>query len=80
MVPNGENLRVKGVTAPKTGGDQSEKSNEKRAHRSDHDPTNDRKLCVSDPTEFSVSTGLCRLPAAKDWNRPSMLAAWVVAP
>jgi hypothetical protein len=47
LVTKGENLHLQGGTGPKTGGDQSEKSDQKRAHRgSHHDPTNDRNLCV----------------------------------
>jgi hypothetical protein len=42
-----EDLRLQGSTGLKTGGYQSEKGNEKRAHRgSHHDLTNDWNLCV----------------------------------
>src|SRR5271169_6244846 len=42
-----EDLRLQGRTSSKTGGDQSKKGDEKRAHRgSHHDLTNDRNPCV----------------------------------
>src|SRR5271169_822670 len=42
-----EDLRLQGSTSSKTGGYQSEKGDEKRAHRgSHHDLTNDRNPCV----------------------------------
>jgi hypothetical protein len=47
LVAKGENPHLQGGTGPKTGGDQSEKSDNKKAHRGcHHDPTNDRNLCV----------------------------------
>src|SRR5271157_6585884 len=42
-----EDLRLQGSTSSKTGGYQSKKGDEKRAHRgSHHDLTNDRNPCV----------------------------------
>jgi hypothetical protein len=42
-----ENLRLQGSTGSKTGGDQSEKGDEKRAHRGSHyDLTDDRNLSI----------------------------------
>ena len=47
LVTKREDLRLQGSTGLKTGGYQSEKGNEKRAHRSSyHDLTNDWNLCV----------------------------------
>jgi hypothetical protein len=47
LVPKGENLCLKSATSPETGGDESEKSNEKRTHQgSDHTPTNDCNLYI----------------------------------
>jgi len=47
LVTKGEDLRLQGDMGPKTGGYQSKKGDEKRAHRgSHHDLTNDRNLCV----------------------------------
>ena len=47
LVPKGENLCLKSATSPETGSDKSEKSNENRTHHgSDHNPTNDRNLCI----------------------------------
>jgi len=59
LVTKREDLRLQGRTGSKTGGYQSEKGDEKRAHRgSHHDLTNDRNLFVSDRTEFSVATAV----------------------
>jgi len=47
LVTKREDLRLQGRTGSKTGGYQSEKGDEKRAHRgSHHDLTNDRNLFV----------------------------------
>src|SRR5207249_231046 len=47
LVTKCEDLRLQGRTGSKTGGYQSEKGDEKRAHRgSHHDLTNDRNLFV----------------------------------
>ena len=47
LVSEREDLRLQGITGPKTGRDQSEKGDEKRAHRgSHHHLTNDRNPCV----------------------------------
>ncbi len=47
LVAKREDLRLQGSTGSKTGGHQSEKGNEKRAHRgSQHDLTNDWNVCV----------------------------------
>src|SRR5258707_8546050 len=47
LVTKREDLRLQGRTGSKTGGYQSEKRDEKRAHRgSHHDLTNDRNLSV----------------------------------
>src|SRR5260370_13306649 len=47
LVTKGEDLRLQRCTGPKTGGYQSEKGDEKRAHYgSHHDLTNDRNPCV----------------------------------
>src|SRR5271166_2924092 len=47
LVTKREDLRLQGSTDPKTGGQQSEKGDEKRAHRgSHHDLTNDPNPCV----------------------------------
>src|SRR5258708_2409262 len=47
VVTKGEDLRLQRCTGPKTGGYQSEKGDEKRAHYgSHHDLTNDRNPCV----------------------------------
>src|SRR5664279_5700644 len=47
LVTQREDLRLQGSTSSKTGGYQSKKGDEKRAHRgSHHDLTNDRNLCV----------------------------------
>jgi hypothetical protein len=47
LVAKREDLRLQGGTGSKTGGYQSEKGDEKRAHRgSHHDLTNDRNVCV----------------------------------
>jgi hypothetical protein len=53
-----EDLRLQGDTGSKTGGDQSEKGNKKRAHR---DTTRISRMlgttAFSARTEFSVTTG-----------------------
>ena len=50
LVTKGEDLRLQGGASPKTGGHQSEKGDEKRAHRgSHHDLTNDWNLCIFRP-------------------------------
>jgi hypothetical protein len=47
LVTEREDLRLQGSAGSKTGGCQSKKSDEKRAHRgSHHDLTNDRNFCV----------------------------------
>src|ERR1700675_3291927 len=47
LVTKREDLRLQGSTCSKSGGEQSEKGDEKRAHRgSHHDLTNDRNPCV----------------------------------
>src|SRR5260370_72164 len=47
LVTKGEDLRLQRCTGPKTGGYQSEKGDEKRAHYgSHHDLSNDRNPCV----------------------------------
>ena len=47
LVTKGENLSLQGSTDPKTGGEESEKSNQNRVHRGcNHHPTNDGNLCV----------------------------------
>ena len=47
LVTKREDLRLQGSTGSKTGGQQSEKGDEKRAHRgSHHDLTNDPNPCV----------------------------------
>jgi hypothetical protein len=47
LVTKREDLRLRGSTCLKSGGEQSEKGDEKRAHRgSHHDLTNDRNPCV----------------------------------
>ena len=47
LVTKCEDLRLQGSTGSKSGGYQSEKGDEKRAHRgSHHDLTNDRNPCV----------------------------------
>jgi len=47
LVTKGEDLRLQGRTGLETGGYQSEKGNENRAHRGRyHDLTNDRNLCL----------------------------------
>ncbi|MGB7844615.1 MAG: hypothetical protein WBL63_03300 [Candidatus Acidiferrum sp.] len=47
LVTKRKDLRLQGSTGSKSGGYQSEKGDEKRAHRgSHHDLTNDRNLCV----------------------------------
>jgi len=52
-----EDLRLQGSTSSKTGGYQSKKGDEKRAHRgSDNDLTNDRNPCVFRLDEISVTT------------------------
>jgi len=59
LVTKRKDLRLQGGTGSKTGGHQSEKSDEKRAHRGIHDDlTNDQTSVFSDGTEFSVTTGL----------------------
>src|SRR6201998_3384730 len=50
LVTKREDLRLQGRTGSKTGGYQSEKGDEKRAHRGSHpDRMNDRNLCVFRP-------------------------------
>jgi hypothetical protein len=50
LVTKGEDLRLQGSTASKTGGHQSEKGDEKRAHRGSYnDLMNDRNPCVFRP-------------------------------
>src|ERR1700676_5211421 len=50
LVTKREDLCLQRATGSKTGGYQSEKGDEKRAHRgSHHDLTNDPKLCVFGP-------------------------------
>src|SRR5271169_491502 len=47
LVSQREDLSLQGITGPKTGRDQSEKGDEKRAHRgSHHHLTNNRNPCV----------------------------------
>jgi hypothetical protein len=47
LVTKGDNLSLQGSTGPKTGGEESEKSNQNRVHRGcNHHPTNDGNLCV----------------------------------
>ena|SRR5215469_2482780 len=56
LVAKREDLRMQGSTRSKSGGNQSEKGNKKRAHRgSHHNLTTDRNV-FSDRTEFSVTT------------------------
>jgi hypothetical protein len=61
-----EDLRLQGDTGLKTGGDQSEKGNKKRAHR---DTTRISRMlgttAFSARTEFSVTTG-CAVSAFDD--------------
>jgi hypothetical protein len=58
LVTERENLRLQGGTGSKTGGNQSEKGDEKRAHR---DTTMISRMlgtpAFSARTEFSVTTG-----------------------
>src|ERR1700688_2198902 len=58
LVTKREDLRLQGDTGSKTGGDQSEKGNKKRAHR---DTTRISRMlgttAFSARTEFSVTTG-----------------------
>ena len=58
LVSQREDLRLQGITGPKTGRDQSEKGDEKRAHRGTHHHLTQAGTPVfSDRTEFSVTTG-----------------------
>jgi len=58
LVAKREDLRLQGGTGSKTGGYQSEKGDEKRAHRGSHHISQMVGTPVfSDRTEFSVTTG-----------------------
>ena len=47
LVTKGENLSLQGGAGPKTGGEESENSNQNRVHRrGNQHPTNDGNLCV----------------------------------
>jgi hypothetical protein len=62
LVTKREDLRLQGGTGSKTGGYQSEKGDQKRAHRGS--TRTSRMLgtaAFSDRTEFSVITGMVRL-------------------
>jgi hypothetical protein len=68
LVTKREDLRLQGSTGSKTGGYQSEKGDEKRAHRgSHHDLTNDRNLCVFRSDEVF---GIHRLDGLADRQIP----------
>ncbi len=49
LVTKREDLHLQDSTGSKSGGYQCEKGDEKRAHRSHHDLTNGRNLCVFRP-------------------------------
>jgi hypothetical protein len=58
LVTKRGDLRLEGSTGSKSGGYQSEKGDEKRAHRGrHHDLTNDQTSVFSDLIGFSVATG-----------------------
>jgi len=83
LVTKREDLRLQGRTGSKTGGYQSEKGDEKRAHRgSHHDLRNDRNLFVFRWTEFSVATRprtARKRTGQRDANWPDWYAAYMVA-
>src|SRR5450759_4533208 len=69
-----EDLRLQGDTGSKTGGDQSEKGNKKRAHR---DTTRISRMirtsAFSARTEFSVTTTICHSERPR---RNDVLGPW----
>jgi hypothetical protein len=57
LVTKGENLDLQGGAGPKTGGEESSKSNQNRVHRGcNHHRTNDDNLCVFKSDRVSVPT------------------------